>query len=1335
LVVAVAWAGGTLSAARLSPASAAAGVAQSFGAANTTAGLSLKASTGTVTTTGDLLVATIRDRSPTSTLASVSGITDSAVNHWVRAANVAQGTVNDGEVWYAASSAPVTSVTVTISAGAALAFTVLDITGATTAPLDRTATKSGSGIAPTSGATTSTSQASEIAVADIGWNTRLIPTGQTSGYTTTAIQQSTVSNTAAGEQAAWRILSATGVQTYSAAFPSSSPAAWTGVIATFDVGTSPTPTPTLTPTPTGSGTPTPTGTPTSTGTPTATPTPTPTPTMPHVMLIVEENQEYSSIIGSGSAPYINGLAKTYRSATNWFSVEHNSPLDYLDLFAGSNLGLPNGTPYSKTTLADELHSAGVTWKGYMESMSSNCANGSSANGLYEPIHNPFHYFTNYASWCSSSNLSTEGVLPYPGSSGLTSALNGANPPDFVWITPNNCDNMHSDTSTGSPCKGSSNSQLISAGDNWLSSNLGPVLTSTWFKQNGIVIITWDEGSTTAGCCGGAAKGGHIATLVVTANNKGQGPFTSTGDHYGVLAAIERTYGVGLLLNSANAVNGDLSGAFGQPTGSIGGTVTDSQTPAQPVVGATVAYTGTKGSGSTVTDSSGNYTLSSVPPGTYTVTASATGYTTESGSVTVTVGVTAPKSFTLIATSGISGAVTDTETPAQPISGATIHYAGTGGNTASGTTTTNSIGGYTFNGVSPGTYTVTASATGFTPPPAQNVTVTAGTSATANFTMTATGGMTGTASDSQAPAQPVSGATLQYTGTGSTTGSGTATTNSSGGYAFNGVPPGTYSVTASRTGFTTPAARPVTVTAGAVAAAINFTLTATSGISGTVSDSQSPAQPIAGAQVTYTGTGGTTGSGMTSTATDGTYTLNAVPAGTYSVSVSDTGFTTPAAQSVTINPDLVTSGVNFTMAAASGVSGTVSDSQTPAQPVDNATVTYTGVSPTTGSGSTSTAIDGTYALAGVPSGTYSVTAAANGYTSSTDASVLVASGSVASGVNFTLASEGLRSAFIQPFTSTSIWNMPIGSGAQYSLANLAPATIKTLVSDQHIIVMTPTAPSTALNHNAAGSSGLSRCDASGALMASAPIPDGFFVRTATRNYPIAAVAADGHTLIQGEPFARCTAGAGTIQILAANGDLYSDGRLGVDGGSNLSSLGGTIRLGELVPGGVISHALQIDVDGANLYPGTASTCYRWPATKCDTYGPGGGTHPAYGGSNPALTVGALLALPQTLNLNSLNLQTVPGMMLATALQNYGAYIANDAARSVNNIVTELSPSGSVLDEFQAAWGFPFETTGAGGTDPWSQDIATIFANLEIVNNNGPNAIGGGGKPLHPLAPPL
>ena len=37
--------------------------------------------------------------------------------------------------------------------------------------------------------------------------------------------------------------------------------------------------------------------------------------------------------------------------------------------------------------------------------------------------------------------------------------------------------------------------------------------------------------------------------------------------------------------------------------------------------------------------------------------------------------------------------------------------------------------------------------------------------------------------------------------------------------------------------------------------------------------------------------------------------------------------------------------------------------------------------------------------------------------------------------------------------------------------------------------------------------------------------------------------------------------------------------------------------------------------------------------------------------------------------------------------------------------------------------------------WAQDIETIRTVLQVVNNNGPSSVGGGGTPLQPLAPQI
>jgi len=176
----------------------------------------------------------------------------------------------------------------------------------------------------------------------------------------------------------------------------------------------------------------------------------------------------------------------------------------------------------------------------------------------------------------------------------------------------------------------------------------------------------------------------------------------------------------------------------------------------------------------------------------------------------------------------------------------------------------------------------------------------------------------------------------------------------------------------------------------------------------------------------------------------------------------------------------------------------------------------------------------------------------------------------------------------------------------------------------------------------------------------------------------------------------------------NEDLLKTGNSGAHGGSMLSSLGGVIRLGELVPGGTIRHAMKVNLFGRdNYYTGFGS--FRWPATTADGCAPG-----CYGGLVPALRMGSLLALPPSFDVNAMGLETgEPAKILAHAFQDYGAYTVDDAAWSVYAVATEYSPSGKVDDEFGAAWNFTISP--ASRDVPWARDMDRIFGALAVVDN--------------------
>lgn len=107
-------------------------------------------------------------------------------------------------------------------------------------------------------------------------------------------------------------------------------------------------------------------------------------------------------------------------------------------------------------------------------------------------------------------------------------------PNYVWITPNMCNDMHD-------CP-------ISTGDAWLQKWVPQILASPAWKDNGVLFITYDEGNGKTHCCT-YASGGQVDTLVLS-------PLTPAGftsnvvyDQYSLLRTIEEAWGLPLLRNS------------------------------------------------------------------------------------------------------------------------------------------------------------------------------------------------------------------------------------------------------------------------------------------------------------------------------------------------------------------------------------------------------------------------------------------------------------------------------------------------------------------------------------------------------------------------------------------------------------------------------------------------------------------------------------------------------------------------------------------------------------------------------------------------------------------
>ena len=258
------------------------------------------------------------------------------------------------------------------------------------------------------------------------------------------------------------------------------------------------------------------------------------------MVLVLENHGYGDVIGNASAPHLNALARQYGLATRSYACCHPSLPNYLDLISGSTFGITSdctACSVDGTTVADQFLARGAGWAAYMEAMPSPCFRGDSFNGLYAKKHDPFLYFAhirNDPALCSR-------VQPF---TGFYPALAAGTLPAFTFVTPDLCHDGHD-------CS-------LQQSDAWVGGFVTRVTASSWFAAGGVLIVTYDEGTSSDGCCGGAA-GGHIATWVVSQSTPAGARSSTPVDHPGLLRTIEELWHLPLLGAAALPGSGDLLG--------------------------------------------------------------------------------------------------------------------------------------------------------------------------------------------------------------------------------------------------------------------------------------------------------------------------------------------------------------------------------------------------------------------------------------------------------------------------------------------------------------------------------------------------------------------------------------------------------------------------------------------------------------------------------------------------------------------------------------------------------------------------------------------------------
>jgi hypothetical protein len=236
------------------------------------------------------------------------------------------------------------------------------------------------------------------------------------------------------------------------------------------------------------------------------------------------------------------------------------------------------------SLSNYLQNAGKSWRSYQEDTDVNLTNdlpvpksqytvplssvsGTFASGTnqyngsnqynYAAKHNPQVFFssTNGGNNNTPSNPLAQNYAPLQQ---LATDLSNNTVAQYNWITPNQYNDMHSALTGGFTYNGThytGDQADIAQGDNFLSQIVPQIEASTAYKNNGAIILWWDESE------GGDDPTRTLGEIIISPDAKGNA-FTNNilYTHSSDLRTMQEIYGVGPCLGGACQAT-DLSDLF------------------------------------------------------------------------------------------------------------------------------------------------------------------------------------------------------------------------------------------------------------------------------------------------------------------------------------------------------------------------------------------------------------------------------------------------------------------------------------------------------------------------------------------------------------------------------------------------------------------------------------------------------------------------------------------------------------------------------------------------------------------------------------------------------
>jgi hypothetical protein len=211
-----------------------------------------------------------------------------------------------------------------------------------------------------------------------------------------------------------------------------------------------------------------------------------TPSSKHVILVMEENQGYSTVAGdSANWPNLNALISEGALPTNYYADSHPSIGNYFMLTTGQILTTDDSSTqvWNVDNIARHMLASGAPFKVYAEGITQGYLGGDT--GAYVIRHNPFAMLSDVA---DNQQVANDTIWPF---SQFAVDLASNTLPQFSFVVPDVDDDAHD----GTPLQA----------DGWLQANVvTPLSGSSAFQSggDGILVVDFDEAATTDTSHGG-----------------------------------------------------------------------------------------------------------------------------------------------------------------------------------------------------------------------------------------------------------------------------------------------------------------------------------------------------------------------------------------------------------------------------------------------------------------------------------------------------------------------------------------------------------------------------------------------------------------------------------------------------------------------------------------------------------------------------------------------------------------------------------------------------------------------------------------------------------------